>query len=77
MIFETVRNMLAKQLEMSPDLIAADTRILEDLGADSLDIVELVMTIEEYYNIIITNENAAELTTVGKLVDFIEEHIGK
>ncbi|NLH01384.1 MAG: acyl carrier protein [Clostridiales bacterium] len=76
-MFETVRNMLAKQLEMSPDLIAADTRILEDLGADSLDVVELVMTIEEYYNIIITNENAAELTTVGKLVDFIEEHIGK
>ena len=76
-IFETVRNVLAKQLEISPDIITEDTRILEDLGADSLDVVELIMTLEEHYNIIITNDNASELKNVGQIVEFIEKYLNK
>ncbi len=73
--FETVRSVLAKQLEISPDAIREDTRILEDLGADSLDLVEMVMTLEEGYNIIITNEIAGGMATVGDVVAFIDKQL--
>ena len=76
-IFETVKKTLAMQLEISPDLISEDTRIVQDLGADSLDVVELIMTLEEGYNIIITNDDASELITVGQIVVFIEKQIRK
>ncbi|MEM5769104.1 MAG: acyl carrier protein [Bacillota bacterium] len=76
-IFETVRLTLARQLEISPDTIHEDTRVIEDLGADSLDVVELIMTLEEGYNIIITNDAAAELQTVGQIVVFIEKQLSK
>lgn len=73
--FETVRSVLAKQLEISPETITEGTKILEDLGADSLDLVELVMTLEEGYNIIITNEIAGGLVTVGDVVAFIDKQL--
>lgn len=56
MIFETVRELLAHQLEVDPESIGPDTDIFDDLGADSLDVVELVMSIEEEYDIVITDE---------------------
>lgn len=73
--FETVRSVLAKQLEIAPDSITESTRIFEDMGADSLDLVELVMTLEEGYNIIITNEIAGTLATVGDVVAFIDKQL--
>lgn len=76
-VYDTVRITLAKQLEISPDSITEDTRIVEDLSADSLDVVELVMTLEEGYNIIITNDEASELKTVGQIVAFIEKQLKK
>jgi acyl carrier protein len=76
-IFETVRITLAKQLEINPDSITQDTKIVQDLGADSLDVVELIMTLEEGYNIIITNDDASELSTVGQIVVFIEKQLKK
>ena len=76
-IFETVRATLAKQLEISPNLITEETKIMQDLGADSIDVVELVMALEESYNIIITNEAADGLATVGAIVAFIEKNIQK
>lgn len=76
-ILRTVRLTLAKQLEISADTITEDTRIVQDLGADSLDVVELVMTLEEGYNIIITNDDAAELVTVAQIVSFIEKQLKK
>lgn len=75
-IFERVRNTLARQLEISPDLITQDTNIIVDLGADSLDLVELVMELEEVYNIIITtNEGKEDFSTVGAIVAFIERKL--
>ena len=68
---------LAKQLEIEPEDIHDETRVVDDLGADSLDIVELIMTLEERYNIIITNDQAAELPTIGKIADFIVDYFAK
>ena len=73
MVFEKVRAILADQLEVSEDLITMDTNIMEDLGADSLDVVELIMCLEEEFGIVITDEGVGELTTVRQVVEFIEK----
>ena len=76
MIYETVRELLAHQLEIDLAQIGPQTDILEDLGADSLDIVELVMAIEEEYDIVITDERAANVRTVEQLVEMLEGILG-
>ena len=76
MIYETVRELLAHQLEIDPAQIGPQTDILEDLGADSLDIVELVIAIEEEYDIVITDERAANVRTVEQLVEMLEGILG-
>lgn len=73
MIFEKVRALLAEQLEIDEDQITMDTNIADDLGADSLDVVELVMAIEDNYGIVITDEKVAGLTTVRQVVEFLEK----
>ena len=76
MIYETVRELLAHQLEIDPAQIGPQTDILEDLGADSLDIVELVMAIAEEFDIVITDERAANVRTVEQLVEMLEGILG-
>jgi len=73
MMFEKVREVLASQLEISEDLITLETDIQEDLGADSLDVVEMMMTLEDEFGLVITDEAASELRTVGQVVAFLEE----
>ena len=75
MIFETVRELLAHQLEVSPENITPETDIFEDLGADSLDVVELVMSIEEEYDIVITDERAGNVRTVAQVVEMLNDLI--
>ena len=70
--FEKVRDILAQQFEIDPSEITLDTNIIDDIGADSLDIVELIMAVEDNYGISINDEDAAGLTTVGKIVDYLE-----
>jgi len=65
--------MLAKQLNKKVGDITLDKRIKEDLSADSLDIVELIMSIEEKYGITVPDEAALEIKTVGDLVGFVEK----
>ena len=72
MILEKIQSILAQQFEVSADSISADTNIVDDLGADSLDVVELIMSIEDEFGFSIPDEDAAELVTVGKLAEYIE-----
>lgn len=73
MVFEKVRELLASQLEVSEDEISMDTNIVDDLGADSLDVVELITSLEEEYGIVITDEAIRELYTVREVVEFVEK----
>ena len=72
MIFEKVRDTLAQQFEIDPSEITMDTNLLDDIGADSLDVVELIMSLEDIYGLTISDEEAANLVTVGKIVDYID-----
>ncbi len=72
MLIEKIQSILAEQFEVAADSISAETNIVDDLGADSLDVVELIMSLEDEYGISISDEEALELTTVGKIVEYIE-----
>ena len=63
---------IAEQFEIAPESITMDTSLVDDLGADSLDIVELIMSLEEAFSISISDEDAMHLDTVGKIVDYLE-----
>ena len=73
MIFENLKEALAKQFELDPESITMDTNLIDDLGADSLDVVELVMELEDTYSIAISDEAAAELYTVRRIVEYLEK----
>ncbi len=71
-MFEKVRDILSEQLEIDPEKITMETNIMEDLGADSLDVVELVMALESEFGIMINDETAATLVTVSEIVKFLD-----
>ena len=75
MIFEKVRDILADQLELDPATITMDTNIPEDLEADSLDFVELVTSIEDEFDIVITDEAVGDFKTVRQVVEFLEDRV--
>ena len=70
-ILKRVRTILADQLSIDEESISMSSNIIEDLNADSLDIVELVMTMETEFNLAIPDEEAERIRTVGDAVDFI------
>ncbi len=72
-MFEKVKSVLAQQFEMDPESITMDTNLIDDLGADSLDVVELIMSLEDEFGISISDADAAQLYTVGKIVDYLEK----
>ncbi len=74
MIFEKVRAILAEQLELDENTIEMGSLIVDDLGADSLDIVDLVMSLEDEFDAEIPDEAIETMKTVGDVVHFIEEH---
>ncbi len=72
MYFEKVRDALAQQFELDPETISMDTNLIDDLGADSLDVVELIMSLEDEFGVTISDDAAAELYTVGRIVEYLE-----
>ncbi len=71
-MFEEVRKAIAEQLNISEDRITEDSRLIDDLKADSLDVVELVMGLEERYGIEIPDEDLPGIKTVGDIISYIE-----
>ena len=71
-MFEKVRTILAKQLRLNPDRIELSSKIKKDLGADSLDILQLLMRIEDEYGIVIPDESLAKFDTVADVVTYLE-----
>lgn len=72
MVYEKLCALLADQLGVSVEDITPDTNIVDDLGADSLDVVELLAALEEEYNIMITDERVRDMFTVKDVADFVE-----
>ena len=73
MIFEKVQQALAQQFDMDPQAITMDTNLIDDIGADSLDVVELIMSLEDEFGIAISDEDAAQLYTVRRIVEYLEK----
>lgn len=73
-VFELIRAHLADELDLEPERIAPQTRFKEDLEADSLDLYTLVQELEDTYGIQISDEQAADILTVGQAVEFVLAH---
>ena len=72
MVFEKVREILCDQLDIAEDDVTLDTNIVEDLGADSLDLVDFVMSLEDEFDKEIPDEDIENIKTVGDVVSYIE-----
>ena len=75
MVFDQVKESLADILSCDADKIELDTDLARDLGVDSIDTVELIMAVEDTYDIKISDKDAEDLKTVGDVVEFIEDHL--
>ena len=76
MVFEKVKKILSEQLEIEEDKITIDSDLVEDLKADSLDIVELIMDLEQEFDLEIPDEDLPKVTTVRDVVEYIEGKLG-
>ena len=74
-IFEKIKNIIVEQLGVVETSVTLDASFIDDLGADSLDIVELIMALEEEFDIEIPDEDAEKVVTVGDVVDYIKENV--
>jgi acyl carrier protein len=74
MVFEKVKKIIVEQLGVEEDDIAMESSFIDDLGADSLDIVELIMALEEEFDLEIPDADAEKIATVGDAVDFIKNN---
>ncbi len=71
-VADTVKKLIAKQLNKAVADVTEDKEIVKDLGADSLDVVEMLMSLEEEFNITVPEEDAVNLKTVGDIINLIE-----
>jgi acyl carrier protein len=76
-IEEKVKDIIVEQLGVNPEQVTPTASFIEDLGADSLDIVELVMAFEEEFSVEVPDEDAEKLQTVGDVIKYIEEKSSK
>lgn len=73
--FEQVKKIVVDLLGVEPDKVTRDARFREDLGADSLDLVELIMEFEERFGGTISDEDAQQIRTVGQVINYVEQHM--
>ncbi len=75
MVFEKIKKLLAEQLDADEDDMTMETNIAKDLGADSLDVVELLMAIEDEFEVEIPDDEIENIKTIGDLTDYIQSNI--
>lgn len=73
-IFDKVKEMIVNELEVEADAVVPDAVIIDDLGADSLDVVEFIMALEEEFSVEIPDEDAEQMKTVGDVVTYISNN---
>ena len=76
-VLERVKNIIVEQLGVEADQVKPEAQFVNDLGADSLDTVELIMALEEEFDIEIPDEKAEKIKTVGEAIDYIEQNANK
>ena len=74
-IFDKVKEIIIEQLGVAESTITTEASFIDDLGADSLDIVELIMALEEEFDIEIPDSDAEKVVTVGDVVEYIKDHV--
>lgn len=74
-IFEKVKSIIIEQLGVTENSVTMEASFIDDLGADSLDIVELIMALEEEFDTEIPDSDAEKVVTVGDVVDYIKDHV--
>lgn len=72
-MMEQIRKIISNQLNIPMDKVLPESKIIQDLGADSLDIVELLMTLEEEFGVVVTDEQAQELVTISDIENLISK----
>ena len=77
MSFDKVKKLLAEQLNIAPEKITMTSKVIDDLGADSLDVVEMLMTLEDEFNVTVSDEESVNLKTVGDIVKLIDSKTKK
>ncbi len=75
MVFEKIKAILAEQLDVDEDSITADSLIVEDLGADSLDAIDIVMSVEDEFGIEVPDEIVEKMESVNDIITFVENNI--
>lgn len=76
MVLDKIKSILSAQFGIDEDQITENTDVVNDLGADSLDVVEMMMSVEDEFGLMIEDEEIAEMRTVGDVVNYIENHLG-
>ena len=76
-IEKRVKEIIVEQLGVNENEVTLEAKFVDDLGADSLDLVELVMALEEEYNMEISDEDAQKITTVGEAVNYVEQRMAE
>lgn len=75
MVFDKIKDIIVEQLDVEEDAVTMEASITEDLGADSLDVVDLIMSIEESFDVEIPDEEVENIKTVGDIVKYIENKV--
>lgn len=75
MVLEKIKAILAEQLDIDEDIITSDSLLVEDLGADSLDAIDIVMSVEDEFSIEVPDEIVEKIESVGDIITFVENNI--